>query len=259
MAWLAPESQDVVWFSGTDSVRFLNDLISQEISDMESGEARRALLLGPQGKLEFILWVISEDDRIGLVTDEGRGADLAATLGRYKIRVDVDITEESGGIWLVMGDWDGYDVSWPGVPRHLVLGDEPQLRIGSMQEYERARVSAGEPRWGVDVDDTTIPHSSGLVPTSVDFNKGCFLGQELVARIDSRGANVPRHLRIIEFHGAAVVGDTLSSGDQEVGVITSAANGLALAMVRRGVEVGDTVGVGGLTAIVKDLPIDTRG
>ena len=84
---IAPVTPDLVWFSGGDALRFLNDLISQEIGDLVDDDTRRSLLLGPQGKLEFVLWVIKDGDRIGLMTDQGRGGELAAYLGRYRIRV----------------------------------------------------------------------------------------------------------------------------------------------------------------------------
>lgn len=258
-AWIAPESPDLVWFGGADATRFLNDLISQEIGDMEPGDARRSLLLAPQGKLEFLLWVIKDGDRIGLITDAGRGDELADALRRYRIRVDVDIQPESGPVWLVVGDWEGYDLSWPGVERHLIVGERPDLPVGTAGEYERLRIEAGEPGWAQDVDEGTIPHESGLVPRSVDFEKGCFLGQELVARIDSRGGNTPRHLRRIEAgDGSLEVGTSVIKEGKEVGKVTSAVGAVGLAMVRREVEVGEEVEVGGVVAVVKDLPANSQ-
>lgn len=227
---------------------------------MASGESRRSLLLAPQGKLEFVLWVIKDGDRIGLATDPGRGDDLAQALGRYRIRVDVDIDRETQPVSLIIGEWDGYDVSWPGVERHLVVGDRPDLPVGTAGEYERLRIEAGEPAWAQDVDQGTIPHESGLVPMSVDFDKGCFLGQELVARIDSRGGNTPRHLRRIETGaGSLEVGAALLKDGKEVGKVTSAVGGVGLAMVRREVEVGDQLEAGEVSAIVKDLPANSQG
>ena len=257
MPWIAPEQPDLVWFGGADALRFLDDLISQELEDMAVGDSRRALLLEPQGKLQFILWVIREDERIGLVTDPGRGDDLAAALGRYRIRVEVEIEPEPRATWLVFGEWDGYDVSWPGVERHLVVGDRPELADGTVDDYERLRITAGEPRWGVDVDGGTIPHESGLVPVSVDFTKGCFLGQELVARIDSRGGNTPRNLRLLETSGEIVAGDVVTAEGVEMGVVTSATDGAGLAMLKRGVSIGDTVDVAGDRAVVRELPAKT--
>lgn len=257
MAWIAPEHPDIVWFSGSDALRFLNDIISQELGDMAAGETRRSFLLEPQGKLQFLLWVIRTEDRIGLVTDPGRGDDLAAALGRYRIRVDVEVTSEDEDRWVVVGEWDGYDISWPGVERHLVIGPKPDLEDGSAEEYDRLRIGAGEPRWGVDVDDGTIPHASGLVPASVDFSKGCFLGQELVARIDSRGGNTPKNLLLVEAEGGLNPGDQIVADGKDVGEVTSAADGMGLAMLKRTVSPGDSVEVNGARAVVRELPAKT--
>jgi folate-binding protein YgfZ len=258
MPSLAPEQPDVVWFSGGDALRFLNDIISQELGDMQPGDARRSLLLAPQGKLDFLLWVIRDVDRIGLVTDPGRGEALASALGRYKIRVDVDIEAESRDVWVVVGEWDGYEVAWAGVERRLVIGDRPDLDVMSEGDYESLRVDAGEPKWGVDVDEDTIPHESGLVPASVDLTKGCFLGQELVARIDSRGGNTPRHLRRLESDGPIRPGDVVTSSGDDVGRVTSSGGAVGLAMLKRSVTVGDSVEVGDSEAVVRELPAKTR-
>jgi folate-binding protein YgfZ len=259
MPSIAPERPELIWFSGTDALRFLNDIISQELGDIEAGQARRSFLLAPQGKLDFLLWVLREEERIGLVTDAGRGDDLASVLSRYRIRVDVDIDAEADDVWIVVGEWDGFDVSWPGVERHLVIGERPDLAEMSQDEYDEIRVTAGEPKWGVDIDEGTIPHESGLVSASVDFAKGCFLGQELVARIDSRGGNTPRNLRLVEVDGQIRPGDVVTLEGNEVGTVTSAAGGVGLAMLKRSVAIGDPVDIAGNRAVVNDLPAKTRG
>jgi len=257
--WLAPETPEVVWFAGPDAPEFLNALVSQELGDMTPGQSRRSFLLVPQGKLHFLLWALRDEERVGLVTDPGRGDELATALGRYRIGVEVDIAPETGGVWVVVGEWVGFDVSWPGVERHLVIGDRPDLDEGPPDEYESMRIAAGVPKWGVDVDEATIPHESGLVASSVDFDKGCFLGQELVARIESRGANTPRHLRLLAGSGDIATGDVVAFGGEEVGVVTSATDTLGLAMLRRVVAVGDTVEVGRVTAEVRELPLKSQG
>ena len=257
MPWIAPEQPDLVWYSGSDALRFLNDIVSQELGDLAPGETRRSFLLEPQGKLQFLLWVIRTEDRIGLVTDPGRGDDLLDALNRYRIRVDVDATPEEEEVWVVVGEWDGYDVSWSGVERHLVIGPKPDLEEGSVEEYERLRIGAGEPRWGVDVDEGTIPHASGLVAASVDFTKGCFLGQELVARIDSRGGNTPKNLLLIEAESALSPGDQVVADGEEMGEVTSASDGIGLAMLKRDVSPGDRVEVNASAAVVRELPAKT--
>ncbi|MGH8948189.1 MAG: YgfZ/GcvT domain-containing protein [Acidimicrobiia bacterium] len=265
---LAPTAPDLVWFGGADTVRFLNDLISQEIGDLKPGSVRRSLLLTPQGKLDHILWVLRGADDVGLVVDAGRGEDLAASLGRYRIRVDVEIGSSFLDRWLVVGPfgvgsgrWTGdrsglvADVSWSNLERTLVVGEKPDLRTLAGDDYESLRIEAGEPLMGVDVTDATIPQETGLVAETISFDKGCFLGQELVARLDSRGGRVNHHLRILRFEGPApVVGTQVTRDGEQVGTLTSSAGKVGLGLLRRGVEPGEVVAVGEGPALVEDVP-----
>ena len=158
---LAPSAPELVWFGGSDAIRFLNDLISQEIGDMEPGTVRRSLLLTPQGKLDHIIWVLRGADDVGLSVDAGRGEDLVAKLGRYRIRVDVDIELSPLERWLVVGPFGGdpgrwtgdrsaliADVSWSNVERTLVVGERPDLPLLEVDDYEVFRIEAGEPLVG---------------------------------------------------------------------------------------------------------------
>lgn len=255
---IAPETPDVVWFGGPDHRRFLNDLISQEISAMSVGDVRRSLLLRPDGKLAFVMWVLCGESRIGLMTDEGRGEALAEALTRYRIRVDVAVEPETASRWIVVGEGEGYDVSWSNTPRRLLVGDRPDLSTCSEERYERLRIGAGEPAWGVDVGEGAIPQESGLVDVSVDFDKGCFLGQELVARIDSRGGQAPRRLMSIDSDDDLLPGSPVMSGGEEVGAVTSAIGGHGLGMIKRGIVSGSSVTVAEQEAVVKDLPDKSR-
>jgi folate-binding protein YgfZ len=265
---LAPTGLELIWFSGPDAVRFLNDLISQEIGTLEPGEVRRSFLLTPQGKLDQMFWVLRGEDEVALVADAGRGELLATALGRYRIRVKVEIEASDREGWLVVGPfehesgkWSGdrsalvADVSWPGVARTLVVGERPDLPMLDPESYELLRIEAGEPLMGVDVTDATIPQETGLVPASISFTKGCFLGQELVARLDSRGGRVNHHLRILRFEDAeARVGAELFAGEKSVGVVTSAAKDKGLALVWRDIEPGAVVIADGDEVVVEAVP-----
>ena len=197
-----------------------------------------------------------------------RGEDLAAKLGRYRIRVDVEIEPSTAERWLVVGPlgndpgrWTGdrsalvADLSWSNLERTLVLGEKPDLPVMESDDYESLRIGAGEPLMGVDVTDGTIPQETGLVAETISFEKGCFLGQELVARLDSRGGRVNHHLRILRFEGSAPeVGTEVLKEGEQVGVLSSATKGVGLALLRRGVEPGETVTVGLDEAVVKAVP-----
>jgi len=261
--FLAEAAPDLVWFRGPDVVRFLNDLLSQEIAVMAPGEVRRSMLLNPQGRIDHLLWVLRGDDEVGLVTDPGRGADLAATLGRYRIRVAVEIEEPTEPGWLVIGPYNDSvgrwsrtgeglmaDVSWATVPRFLVVGERPDLPGIDGEAVESLRIGSGEPVVGVDTGPSTIPQETGLVPITVDVDKGCFLGQELVGRIHRRG-HVNKQLRVLQFPGqAAQVGSDIVRGELTVGTLTSVSGSVGLATMRREVEPGETVMVGTREAVV---------
>lgn len=265
---LAPTAPELVWFGGADAIRFLNDLISQEIGDLEPGTVRRSLLLTPQGKLDHIIWVLRGEDEIGLVVDAGRGEDLAAKLGRYRIRVDVEMELSPLDPWLVVGPfsadpgrWSGdrsnlvADLSWSSVQRTLVVGESPDLPRMAIDDYEMLRIEAGEPLMGLDVTDATIPQETGLVAKTISFDKGCFLGQELVARLDSRGGRVNHHLRILRFEvPAPEAGEAVSKNGEPVGTLTSSAGAVGLSLLRRGVEPGEVVTVGVSRAMVEAAP-----
>jgi hypothetical protein len=266
--FLAPTAPELIWFTGPDAIRFLNDLISQEIGAAEPGSVRRSLLLTPQGKLDHMFWVLRADEEVGLAVEAGRGEALTTTLARYRIRVKVEIEPSERDVWLVVGPfehdpgrWSGdrsallADVSWSNLARTLVVGEKPDLPLLEAESYELLRIEAGEPLTGVDVTDSTIPQETGLVADSISFNKGCFLGQELVARLDSRGGRVNHHLRILRFDvGTPNVGNEIIKDGEPVGVLTSSARGAGLSLLRRGVEPGDVVTVGETRAVVEAVP-----
>lgn len=268
---------DLVWFGGKDAVTFLEAIVSQNVVDQEPGTVRRSFLLGPRGKITTLMWVLRGTDRVGLITDAGYGPVLADTLARYRIRVDVTIDHDQRPLTTLVGPespvvdgWsdDGHLIA--GLPlagnlRSVTTAASDLPRIGALA-WTAVRVEAGEPLMGVDIDEGTIPQESGLVPVAVDFTKGCYLGQELVARIDSRGHVNQRLMGIIVTTnvlpppGAEVV-----AGDKVVGAYTSPAESLGLrapvglSLVRREVDAGDAVTLrwdgGEASAVVADLPM----
>jgi tRNA-modifying protein YgfZ len=263
---VSPDPVELIWLTGQDAIRFINDLISQEVGSAVVGEVRRSLLLTPKGRIDFILWALRDQDRVGLVTEDGRGEELMSRLNRYRIRVEVtidratlpatvivgDIGQPDGG-WISTGDGILADVSWTGVRRALVMGEPPDFPMLEKARYEYLRIQALEPLVGVDLDDSTIPQETRLVESTVAFDKGCFLGQELVARLHNRGGRVNRHLRVVDFGGAAPEpGAHVTSGEEDVGIVTSSAGSLGLANLKRGVDPGATVAAGGHQGVVID-------
>ena len=259
---------------GPDATTFLQAIVSQDLAPVGVGDTVPALLLQPQGKLEvaFRATLRGRDaDGLGdtwwLDTDPEFAARLAEGLTRYRIRVKVDIEDRTADTALasvvgadasvsgssvaegslvavpaVWGDAAGADVLGPAAEvRPWVAGTG--LRTGTAEELEVLRIESGLPRLGVDVDDTTIPQEAFLERDAVSFTKGCFIGQELVCRIDSRG-HVNRFLRRLAVPGDIVppAGAEVLAGDTVVGHVTSAVavpgedRAVALGMVRREVE-----------------------
>ncbi|MET0832096.1 MAG: glycine cleavage T C-terminal barrel domain-containing protein [Acidimicrobiia bacterium] len=288
---------DLVWVRGPDAVPFLDGLLSQAVEPMAPGRAARSLLLSPQGKLRAPHLLLRGVDEVGLLTDAGRGVIVEEDLRRFKIRVDVAIEPEPGPVVAVWGlaatgvvekmvgvvadGWERRgDVVVASVPFARVplprlalvgVGIDPLIAAGAVRcgrlAADAVRIEAGEPLMGVDIDEKTIAQEADLVDGAVVFTKGCYLGQELIARIDSRG-HVNRRLRGVRLtiNVLPPVGAEVVWGEEPVGAITSIAESLTLsapvgmAMVRRQVEPGSPVMVrwagGEAPAVVETLPLD---
>jgi folate-binding protein YgfZ len=224
----------VVTVEGPDALSYLQSLVSQDLDAVPDGEWTRSLLLQPQGKLTAVFDAQRvSPELVVLVTDEGYGPVLADALQRFRIRVKAEIVDRTGE-WDVFWRTDGPPIVGP---RATVSYDGETLDADA---YERWRVEHGRPRLGVDIDDKTIPQEAFLERDAVSFTKGCFLGQELVCRIDTRG-HVNRYLRRLTVHDAVPDrGADVVVGDKTVGTVTSVvpsdSGAIALALVRREVE-----------------------
>ena len=276
------------WAVGPDAISFLQGVLSQDVEALAPGEVARSFLLQPRGKLEALLWILRGEDRVGIVTGAARAEETRLALSRWRLRVDVDLEPDPREVFDVWGpDSAGLDAGggWrdeSGVLvaevrdaplRHrLVAGldradlQDRGLRAIGEGAYTVLRIETGLPLMGVDVDGKTIPQESGLVPEAVSFTKGCFLGQELVARIDSRG-RVNRNLRGVRMLGGAVppVGAKVVGPGKVVGTLTSVGESpalrapVALALIRREAPPGTRVVVswegGETSAVIERLPL----
>ncbi|MDE0701539.1 MAG: hypothetical protein OXH61_12575 [Acidimicrobiaceae bacterium] len=269
--------RDVVEVCGQDASSYLQGQISQDIDSIGPNESAWSLILAPTGKLTawFRLHRIA-DDRFYIDVEAGWAAPLVERLERFKLRTAVDFSILDGWRMLSLrtqttdAEPEENDPAltvptqaaltatfrWPGFAGsdHLDVG----LAVPSGIEiddnaFEKARIRAAVPRLGVDIGDNTIPAEGGanLIEQSVSFTKGCYTGQELVARIDSRGGNVPRPLRVLIAEEALEAGGVVTFDGRESGVVTSAAANVGLAAVMRKVESGSLVSVNGVKATVQ--------
>ncbi len=255
--------------SGPDAEKYLQGQLSQDVTRPVPG---LSFLLEPNGKVVALLRVVRHgDDSFVLDTDAAAADATVARLQRFLLRTKAEIeTVPSAALVRVFADrplpqrqvvtaWSDVEP----VPQDLLTGD-PTGEVGRLgaslldpDEYDRRRILAGVPVSGVDIGADTIPGEVGAwaIEAAASFTKGCYTGQELVARIDSRGNNVPRPLRVLQLSdraGApASAGSDVVAGDGAVvGQVTSSAVDVALARVGRRVEVGSTVAVAGVEATV---------
>jgi len=205
--------RDLVLVRGTDATSWLQGQISQDLVGMAIGQSRRTLVLDPRGRVESLAQVLRrEADEVVLVVRSGHGRSLAERLRRFRLRVraDLELVEAvpatyeaprassqgssgpSAGEVVVYEDWPGLEGSWRLWLGRRKSGQEPIATTDTA--FELRRVRAGLPELGVDVEVGMQPHETSLVPWTVSFDKGCFVGQELVARVDARGAAAPRRL-----------------------------------------------------------------
>lgn len=232
--WRVP--RDFVLVRGPDAASFLQGQLSQDVDAIPLGTSAMSFLLQPQGKVDAYLRVTRvAEDALLLDVDAGFGDDVVARLERFKLRTDADIRRVDG--------WQCIATIEDGVLVEEIIDDIDVEGVpGDPLDYEAARIRAGLPRMGSEIDESTIPASLGVVPQAVSFTKGCYTGQELVARIDSRGGTAPT--KLVGVRGATEVGAPVIVGEREVGRVTSAARDVALALVRREVELPATSSVG---------------
>ena len=261
--WL---DRDVVEVVGEESASFLQGQLSQDVLSISDGASAWSWVLTPQGKVEVLARVTRlSQQRWVLDTDGGWGDALVTRLNRFKLRTKVTIERRDWKVLRLLGpvaDGDTRvnaaalraDPAWPGAEGVDLIGDGLAVPDGRRQmgagEYEADRITLGFPKMGAELDDRTIPGETGLVPMTVSFTKGCYTGQELVARIDSRGGNVARRLARLAPAAQVAPGSALSTADgKQAGVVTSVAETpggrwVALGYVKRGTEAAAALAAG---------------
>jgi folate-binding protein YgfZ len=221
-----------VRIAGRDAEDFLQRMLSNDVTAAPC----EALLLTPKARvIAPVVVVRREPDDFLLLTEPGLGEVVRATLLRARFAAKVEIEAEEHRSVIVFGDnGDGIPNADYGEPAAELLDSDLEPTL-SGEELERLRVEAGTPTWGKEIDESILPAEAGLDETHVSFTKGCYPGQEPIARLRHRG-KVNRRLRVLEVESAES-GDELRYEGKAVGRVTSAVNGRALGFVR--VEVPD--------------------
>jgi tRNA-modifying protein YgfZ len=283
--------------TGPEAKAFLDGQVSNEIEALEPGTGCYAALLTPKGKMLADLRVLDFGDELLLLCERSALQALFDALRRYNVGFDAQLHKRTlqrgllsligpkaedlaplGGLSPEWREHDNVAAEIGGAPVRLVRTDvgidvicdsvdtdhvrAALIDAGAVEIDEATadvlRVERGRPRYGVDLDDSVIPQEAGLNERAVSFTKGCYVGQETVARLHWRG-KPNRQLRGLRLGEQVQPGTELRLGEREVGRLTSVATSprfgtVGLALVRREAQPGDVLDAGGVTAEVVDLP-----
>lgn len=245
--------REVVLVQGDDAAEFLHSQMAQDLRQLSVGSSVFSLLLEPTGHVVALVRVTRHLDTVfTLDTDIGTGDAIIARLGKFVLRSKVAMRRSE---WIVRS-YFGHGVAapfrgvvgtasrwWGGIDDVDVIGDAGTLqKIGvecSLSEYEERRVDAGFPRVGVDIEVGDLPATTGVLSVAVSFTKGCYPGQELVERMDSRGSSAPTQVLVVPSDDVDDVGSVVIVDGVEVGVVTSRGTSQALVRVKRRTEMGE--------------------
>jgi tRNA-modifying protein YgfZ len=272
------EDRGVVRVEGEDAPGFLQGLLTNDVEGLNAGEARYAALLTPQGKILFDMIVsrrASETPSFLLDCAADQAADLAKRLGFYKLRAKVVVADASAeyGVAVIWGatpesSADGVAFADPRDSRlgwRAILPRANAAAFGTahLREYEALRIAAAAPKAGVDFAYAdAFPHDANLdLLHGVDFDKGCFVGQEVVSRMRHRGAVRKRVVRVRLSADAPDPRTPVVAGELAVGTLGSSSGREALAMLRldrteEALSAGRTLSAGGVDVALAAYPYD---
>jgi tRNA-modifying protein YgfZ len=222
----ASRPRDYVRVAGPDAEDFLQRIVSNDVQQAPC----EALLLTPKARVIAPLVLVRRGpEDFLLLTEPGLGETVRATLTRARFAAKVEIEPEEHRSVVVFGGEEGIPNNEYGEPAVEVLDDSVESTL-SAEELERMRVEAGVAAWGKEIDDRVLPAEAGLTERAVSFTKGCYPGQEPIARLQYRG-KANRRLRVLAVDEAEEGAEITHEG-KVVGRVTTAVPGKALAYVR---------------------------
>jgi folate-binding protein YgfZ len=261
-AWADLSHLAVIAVSGVDRLQWLHDLTTQHLLNLASGQWAPALILDPNGHVEYQFNCFDDATSTWLIVDNDYAAGLVAYLNKMKFMLRVEVRDASTEFGVLRAPGASTDIGGPFilVPRADIEKVSAEFSKTSEQvgtwALEAERVAAHRPRHGVDTDFKAIPNELGLLNSSVHMNKGCYRGQETVAKIFHLGAP-PRRLVMLHLDGSAVVmpepGTPVMNGEVQVGYLGTLARHhelgpIALALIKRNTPIDATLTVDGITA-----------
>ena len=239
----------VVTITGADARQLLNGLVTSDVSELAEGAARFAALLTPQGKIVADFLVVARPDGLALDCPKPLAASLATKLNLYKLRAKVTVADVSEH-QRVVAFWDGESDLAQAYrdPRDDKIGQRAIIDANVVEgalaasgatrvevtAYEAHRIALGVPRGGSDfIYGDAFPHETNMDRLhGVDFDKGCYVGQEVVSRMEHRGTARTRSIRMIVDGPAPEPGINVEAGGKSLGMLGSSANGIGVALLR---------------------------
>ncbi|HLS03580.1 MAG TPA: glycine cleavage T C-terminal barrel domain-containing protein [Actinomycetales bacterium] len=269
----------VVTVTGPDRLKWLHSITSQHLESLEPGVCVETLVLDPQGRIDHAAAVVDDGETTWFITEADHGADLAKWLDSMRFMMRVEVTDATQD-WAVIGYSDPdellsaqlkpaivWDDPWPRIlpggtrygapdeehpgahrywrlalmPRSEFVGRLGELSLAGTWAAEALRIEAGRPRLATEVDARALPHELDWLRTAVHLDKGCYRGQESIARVHNMGRPPRRLVQLLvdgSTHELPQPGMAVLNGDREVGKVTSAAQHhelgpVALALIRR--------------------------
>lgn len=262
--------------SGPQRAWFLHQILTQAFEDAAPGEARDAAMIGVHGRMAGYLETVATDDAFLIHFEADLRPTLPDEIRRYVFATQVeidDVTDEMGLVLVTGAEWAGpaaeaapegvlHETRSLGEPAGYVWVGRAQVddvtehldRLGyrraTEDELELVRIANGVPRWGAEMDAKTFPQEAGVDEWAVHYDKGCYLGQEAMAKIHFRG-KVNRRLARLAASGSLQRGTDLTIEGRRVGSVTSAADHRGLALVRYDVARGTEATAGDATVIIE--------
>lgn len=222
------EKAGVLEFSGPDAVRFLNGQVTQDVRKAVAGALLPSCVTDAKGKLQFRVWLAGQEDKVLVFCRSEDVEALESRLTRYLIADDVEVSDVSAEV--SVGDFDFPDA----------------------ELSEEKRIERGLPKWGAELKEGMLPPEAGLDATDISYNKGCYIGQEVISRIKSAGKVNRRLVKLGFADEGATCGDLVNAEGKICGEVTSVSGKIGLGYLKRGVEEGAVLSAGGVRVNLRD-------
>jgi hypothetical protein len=260
--WADLSHYEVVKLTGPERLSWLQLLTTQDHLNLLAGQWQHALILDARGRIDHQFFLVDDSESTWLVINPGRSADLILHLLKMKFRAKVEISDASSEFAVLRAPGKQDEIGGPFalVPRSELAAmietfNSVAIQVGTWA-IDALRVAAGLPRIGFETDHKTIPNELGLLNSAVHLNKGCYCGQETVAKINNLG-NPPRRLVLLHLDGTEVnfpsVGTPVENDGVVIGFLGTVARHhelgpIALAVIKRNVPLDATLTVAGIAA-----------